>query len=189
MFIISGLIGSGKSTIVNLFKIKGYKVILSDDIAKEIINTDKILQQKLINTFNDRILLDNKISLSKLRDILIESKINKSLIDAIVHPVFFKTLNNIISNNNTDYLVIELPLLETCNQISHDFETIVVTTSRDIRLSRYLKNINNNKDTFDKINLLQKSQAYYEKNCDYLISNNGTIEELNNKFNKLYRDL
>ena len=65
----------------------------------------------------------------------------------------------------------------------------MVTTSRDIRLSRYLKNINNNKDTFDKINLLQKSQAYYEKNCDYLISNNGTIEELNNKFNKLYRDL
>ena len=59
------------------------------------------------------------------------------------------------------------------------------TTEIASNISLNLENFNELKD-FIILNKYQKSSEYYEKYSDYVISNNGTIEILQTRFNKLY---
>ena len=54
--IISGKIGSGKSTVCKLFERKKYFVINADLIAKDLIQNNKKVQQKLIEVFGENII-------------------------------------------------------------------------------------------------------------------------------------
>jgi len=98
--IISGKIGSGKSTVCKLFEKKSYKVINSDSIAKKLITQNPKIQKSLIEKFNGLILENNTLSLNKLRSLLCSSRENKEIIDSIVHPVFYKELNGLVSNSH-----------------------------------------------------------------------------------------
>ena len=102
LIIISGKIGSGKSTLSKYFQKKSYRYISSDILAKNIIQNNKYITDKLYKEFN---ILDNakKVSLKKLKIIFLSSKESKDKINSIIHPFFYKELNLILgksSNNN-----------------------------------------------------------------------------------------
>jgi len=50
--IISGKIGSGKSTVCKLFEKKGYIIINSDSVAKKLITQNPKIQKSLIDVFD-----------------------------------------------------------------------------------------------------------------------------------------
>jgi len=185
LIIISGKIGSGKSTLSKYFQKKGYYYINSDSLAKDIILNNKFIIDKLKQEFD--ILNDKKIiSLKYLKNIFLLSEKNKDKINAIVHPFFYKELNLILGKSSNSKIVLELPLIETSNNIKYDFKTITIKAKLKIRKQRYLAKSNSKAEDFIILNKYQKSSKYYEKYSDYAISNNDTIEILQTKFNKLY---
>ncbi len=103
LIIISGLIGSGKSTVSKLLEKKGFYYLNSDEIAKKIIINNKKVKEMLINSFGNDIISNKNISIKKLRDKLIQEKKNKKIIDGIVHPHFYSQINILLrkSINNT----------------------------------------------------------------------------------------
>ena len=185
LIIISGKIGSGKSTLSKCFQRKGYHYINSDNLAKNIIQGNKLVIDKLnqeFNILND----DGKISLKNLKVILLSSEENKNKINAIVHPFFYKELNLMLGKSNHKKIVLELPLIETRNNIKFNFIIVSIKTSLKIREKRYLSQSESKSEDFIILNKYQKSSEYYEKYSDYLISNNDTMEILQIKFNELY---
>ena len=185
LIIISGKIGSGKSTLSKYFQKKGYYYINSDNLAKDIILNNKFIIDKLNQEFD--ILNDKKIIfLEHLKNIFLLSGENKDKINAIVHPFFYKELNLMLGKSSNSKIVLELPLIETSNNIKYDFKTITIKAKLKIRKQRYLAKSNSKAEDFIILNKYQKSSKYYEKYSDYVISNNDTIEILQTKFNKLY---
>ena len=185
LIIISGKIGSGKSTLSRYFQKKGYHYINSDILAKNIIQNNKYIIDKLNKEFN---ILDNEkiISLKKLKIILLSSEENKDKINSIIHPFFYKELNLILEKSSNNKIVLELPLIETYGNIKYNLKIVTVKTKLKIRKQRYLVKPNSKAKDFIILNKYQKSSEYYEKYSDYVISNNDTIEILQTKFNKLY---
>lgn len=185
LIIISGKIGSGKSTLSRYFQKKGYHYINSDILAKNIIQNNKYIIDKLNKEFN---ILDNEkiISLKKLKIILLSSEENKDKINSIIHPSFYKALNLILEKSSNNKIVLELPLIETYGNIKYNLKIVTVKTKLKIRKQRYLVKPNSKAKDFIILNKYQKSSEYYEKYSDYVISNNGTIEILQTRFNKLY---
>ena len=49
--VISGKIGSGKSTVCKLFEDHGYMAINSDAMAKDLIRTNEVIEKSLIESF------------------------------------------------------------------------------------------------------------------------------------------
>ena len=92
LIIISGLIGSGKSTLSKFFKTKGYYYLNSDKIAKNLIKNDEKIKNRLFKLFGTSIFIGKRIVIKKLRNKLIESKSNKIRIEKILHPTFFKKI-------------------------------------------------------------------------------------------------
>ena len=187
LILISGKIGSGKSTICKCLQKKGYLYINSDKLAKDLILSNIPLKDKLQKEFN--ILKDGSIiSLNKLKLLFLSSKDYAAKINSIIHPIFFKELNILLSKT-IDKVVLELPLIETMSSLNKKFKVITIDTKLDIRKKRYLlKNKANIKD-FMILNNYQKSSLYYKNSSDHVISNNDTIELLKTRFNKLYSKL
>lgn len=187
LILISGKIGSGKSTICKCLQKKGYLYINSDKLAKDLILSNIPLKNKLQKEFN--ILKDGSIiSLNKLKLLFLSSKDYAAKINSIIHPIFFKELNILLSKT-IDKVVLELPLIETMSSINKKFKVIAIDTKLDIRKKRYLlKNKANIKD-FMILNNYQKSSLYYKNSSEHVISNNDTIELLKIRFNKLYSKL
>ena len=50
---ISGGIGSGKTFISNIFKEHNYKIFNSDLVARDILNNDKSIRDKIISSFGN----------------------------------------------------------------------------------------------------------------------------------------
>ena len=186
--VISGKIGSGKSTVCKLFKDHGYMAINSDTMAKDLIRTNEVIKKSLIESFGADVIHKNDISFKKLRSILCSSEENKRIIDAIVHPVFYRELNIVISSNK-DKLVIEIPLIETCHHIDTDYTLVYVKTDKDIRKHRFLEKKDIDENIFESLNGLQKIKDLSSIDQKYTIFNNGSLKDLEDSFNKLYEEL
>ena len=186
--VISGKIGSGKSTVCKLFEDHGYITISSDLMAKDLIRSNKTIRESLIKSFGADIIYKNKISSNKLRSILCSSKENKEIIDAIVHPVFYKELNKVISCNN-DKLAIEIPLVETCHQIDTDYILVYIEADEYIRKHRFLEKKEVDVNVFNNLDKLQKTKYLSTIDQKYTIFNNGSFNDLKDSFNKVYEEL
>ena len=186
--VISGKIGSGKSTVCKLFEDHGYITISSDLMAKDLIRSNKTIRESLIKSFGADIIYKNKISSNKLRSILCSSKENKEIIDAIVHPVFYKELNKVISCNN-DKLAIEIPLVETCHQIDTDYILVYIEADEYIRKHRFLEKKEVDVNVFNNLDKLQKTKYLSMIDQKYTIFNNGSLNDLRDSFNQVYEEL
>ena len=187
--IISGKIGSGKSTLCRLFQEKGYLIIYSDLIAKKLIADSREIQDKLIKYFDTDVVDNGAISLSKLRSILCMSRKNKGIIDSIVHPIFFKELHRILQISSNNKIVVEIPLIETCKSIEVEYTLVFVNTNKEVRESRYLINNEDDRDIFNQLDSYQTNSSSSMKIADHIITNNDTMDELVLKFNQLYDNL
>ena len=83
-------------------------------------------------------------------------------------------------------VVLELPLIETSKNISMPFKILTVDCSFSNRLERSLKNKKISKLEFTKLNEMQSNRSFYINNSNFILSNNGTISTLKNKFEELY---
>ncbi|MEC9205636.1 MAG: dephospho-CoA kinase [Pseudomonadota bacterium] len=186
LIIISGLIGSGKSTVSKLLEKKGFYYLGADEIAKKILLGNNKVKKMLIDYFGNSILFKKNISIKKLRTKLIKDQSNKKIIDDIIHPHFFSEINLSLKKLNNKNVVVELPLLETCKKILRKYKIIVVDCSLKKRLSRILKKKKITKSEFTNINKMQKSRKFYINNANYVLPNNDTMNVLNKRFEKLY---
>ena len=186
--VISGKIGSGKSTVCKLFEDHGYMAVNSDMMAKDLIRTKEVIKKSLIESFGADIIHKDDLSLKKLRSILCSSEENKRIIDAIVHPVFYRELNIVISSNK-DKLVIEIPLIETCHHIDTDYTLVYIETDKDIRKHRFLEKKDTDENIFESLNELQKIKHSSSIDHKYTVFNNGSLNDLEDSFNKLYEEL
>ena len=65
LIIVSGLIGSGKTTVSKLLKKKKFYYLNADGIAKDLLKTNKEIKEKLLNAFGKSISLGKNLSIKK----------------------------------------------------------------------------------------------------------------------------
>lgn len=186
LIIVSGLIGSGKSTVSTLLKKKGFYYLNADNIAKKLLVTNNEIKIKLLDFFDKDILYRNKISVHKIREKLLRSKKNRDYINKTIHPIFFSYINKEIKKIKRSSVVLELPLIETVKKISIPFKIVTIDSSFKKRLSRYLKSKKFSQKEFIRLDKVQRKRSFYIKNSDYILVNNDTINTLKNKFEELY---
>ena len=168
---ITGGIGTGKTTILNMFADKGIPVFNSDEIAREIMNTNPLLKNKIITAFGDKAYDKNKLNKKYLSNVVFNNKTLLKKINSIVHPYVSDEFNSWIKKQDSKYVIYESAIIFE-NQGEGFFDKIIcVTAPEDDVISRVMKRNNFSKDKIKSI--INKQLPYKAKiqKSDYVIEN------------------
>src|SRR6056300_741731 len=185
---LTGGIGSGKSTVLELFKILGVKTYSADESAKKLVNTDPYLINLIKSSFGENIYDKGQLNSKKLSDIVFEDKEKLKLLNSIIHPAVAKDFKLFLNSNNEDYIVKEAAIIfETKSENSYD-KIIFIQAPLEIRIERVINRDNiSRKEVMKRINNQLDENLIIDK-CDYVISNENK-EDLEDKVLSIHLDL
>ena len=137
---LTGGIGSGKSTVGQIFAQLGAIVVDSDQLARDVLERGSIGFNEVVAKFGDEILKNGEIDRQLLGSIVFKDPTKRSELEQITHPLIRKAFAGVIARSTSNSIVInQIPLLVESN---HDYKfdhVITVSASEDIRAQRLLK--------------------------------------------------
>lgn len=135
---ITGGIGSGKSYVANYIRSKGYIVIDTDIIARELMEKGNSNYLNIIENFGSDILkLDGDIDRVKLRNIVFHDDKKRRLLNSLTHPNIMKKAME--ESDGADIYFIEIPLLFEEKLESYFDQSWTVDCCEETQIKRVLK--------------------------------------------------
>ena len=185
---ITGGIGTGKTTISNMFSDKGVPVFNSDEIAKEIMNTNSLLKNEIVTAFGDKVYDKNRLNKEYLSDAIFNNETLLKKINAIVHPYVADEFNSWIEEQDSKYIIYESAIIFE-NQAEDFFDKIIcVTASEEDVISRVMKRNNFSVDKIKSIINKQLPNDAKIQKSDYVIENTN-ISKLSDKVLEIHNDI
>ena len=191
---VTGGIGCGQSTVCEYLKSLGCKVINMDVKAKQIIQKDINIQKELKRTFSRGIFKHgNQLDTKKLANIVFVDEEKTRKLNKIIHPRMIAEVIEEMEaarfSNKYPLVIIDAALIFEVN-IEQIFDAIVVVNA-DIkkRIKRVM-----DRDGLEKHEILARiyRQIPLEEKkdwADYVIDNNGSLEDLKKQTNKIFEKL
>ena len=175
---LTGGIGSGKSLVGEILEELGALVIDSDQLAREVIERGSPGYEEVVAAFGDSILSEGQIDRSKLAAVVFnESDLRKKL-ESIIHPLVREAAEKLARKLPSGAILInQIPLLvESDGAKRFDY---VVTVSADEEIRRERLRLRGLKDyEITQRMAAQVSDSEREKIANYIIRNDGSIDEL-----------
>lgn len=84
---VTGVIGSGKSTVCRLLKARGFYVISGDEITHDLYKKGNAGYQKILETFGDQFVNTNEVSRPKLRALVLKNHQKLWILNTLMHPI------------------------------------------------------------------------------------------------------
>ena len=172
---ITGSSGSGKSTLTKILANElNAKPIYSDEVVKKMQKKGTNYYKKIVETFGEEILNENKeINRKKLAEIIFSKEEDRNKMNEITKTYVLEEIKRQIKETKKEMTSEEkknnnrIGLNKECNTI------IVVICNRKTQIERICKRDNiEEKEAIARLNS-QKSNEYYKKYADYVVENDG----------------
>ncbi|MDC3082837.1 dephospho-CoA kinase [Pelagibacteraceae bacterium] len=190
---ITGGIGSGKSTLCNKLKEKGFIIHSSDEqVAKIYKNPDKKFITYLSTIGLSKSISKKNIDKKIISKIIFENKHIRKKLELYIFKIVRKKRSDFIKQEKkkkTKLVFIDIPLLFENNLEKQFHKVISVIASKQIRLTRLKKTRKMTEKQFKNITRSQTSDVIRKKKSDYVIYNNSTLKDYKIKINKLISKL
>ena len=135
---LTGGIGSGKTTVAQIFKSLDVPVYNADEEAKLLMQNSTAIQQELINLLGEDCYINGQLNRSFVASRVFTNPRLLEKINAIVHPKVATHFEQWCSNQNAPYVIKEVAILfETNTQHLFDF-IITVTAPVETRIQRVM---------------------------------------------------
>ena len=183
---LTGGIGSGKSTVAEIFEELGALVIDSDQLAREVIERGTSGYDAVLSRFGDSILKEGEIDRSALGAIVFADEKARKDLEAIIHPLVRERSEKIASRAGDSRIVInQIPLLvETSGAKRFD---IVITVEADLEIRRERLRARGMKDyEISKRISAQASDEERKAIANIVITNNGSLDELTREVERVW---
>lgn len=176
---LTGGIGSGKSTVANLFAKLGTAIIDTDVIAKELLELDKPAYLDVVKCFGDCILLPNReIDRFSLKQRIISNNEDRSNLENILHPLIQQIVKKRIKLATGSYCIIVIPLLIEKNNYPMLNRILVIDATVNKQIERVRQRDGLTQSDIKKFITLQASRQQRLDAADDVISNDQGLAEL-----------
>ena len=167
---LTGGIGSGKTTVANMFKNKNIPVFIADVEAKKILN-DPSVAQDVANTFNISLTNDGLIDKSKLASIVFKDKAALEKLNSIIHPKVHQSFQKWVKNKDASYIIYEAAIIFEKDRAS-DFDfTILIIAPEEARVQRVVQRDLSSEEEVKSRMKAQWPESKKKKLADFVIEN------------------
>lgn len=190
---LTGGIGSGKSTVADLFAEYGIPIIDADIIAREITLPNKPAYLEIIHHFGSTILLENKtLDRKKLRQLIFASASDRIWLEKLLHSLIRSEIERQIQTLASPYCIVAIPLLIETLPYSFIDRILVVDAPEDQQIKRVALRDHQSDSEIQAILKTQSTREQRLREADDVIHNDGSLDKLKlevEKWHRIYLDL
>ena len=125
---LTGGIGSGKTTVLNLFQQQGVPVYIADIEAKKIMHSSPKVKNAITELFGEEAYVDAKLNREYIAEIVFNQKEKLLALNALVHPAVHEDFQEFVSKQQSEYVIYESALLYE-NKTEGSFDKVILVTA------------------------------------------------------------
>ena len=168
---LTGGIGSGKSTVAQLFEVLGIPVYYADIEAKKLMNENTGLRQAIIENFGKEAYTDEVLNRKYISSIVFSDPLKLELLNSIVHPATRKDGENWMHRQRTVYAIHEAALIFEANVSDRLDYVIGVSSPKELRIKRAMERDNVTRDEILMRMTKQLDEKIKMSKCDFVLVN------------------
>ncbi|HIP18292.1 MAG TPA: dephospho-CoA kinase [Sulfurovum sp.] len=173
---LTGGIATGKSTVVKLFREKGFRVIDADKIAHEVLDAQ---HREIAEMFSKDFVKEGKVDRKLLGSIVFSDPEKRKALEGLLHPLIYDRIaeaSEKLDKRAEPYLV-DIPLFYEGGRYAIE-KVVVVYARKEQQLERVMQ-----RDGYDKKEALARIESQIDieekrKNASYVINNSTNLKDL-----------
>jgi dephospho-CoA kinase len=178
---LTGSIGSGKSTVADMFQEAGIPVLRADDIARELMASDPEMIAAIKREFGEAAYRDGQLDRPYLASQIFNDREKLERMNAIVHP---RTIaeqgvraRNLVEEGARIVACEAALIFESGGEGRFDY-IVVVDADPQIRFARAASRDSSLLEEIERRDAMQMPASRKTEQADFVIGNNGTLDEL-----------
>lgn len=181
---ITGGAGTGKSEVIKMLQQNfGGCVIMSDEVARELMQKGNISYQLIVEYFGRDILMDDgEIDRKKLADHVFNNKEALEKVNSMTHPYVKDEIRKLIAEAEASgecrFVALESAILLECGYEDICDEFWYVYTKPEIRRQRMKETRNYSDEKVDSVMRNQQPDEVFFEQCSFVIKNNTTLSDV-----------
>jgi len=184
---LTGGIGSGKSTVADLFAKRSIPVIDADQIAKTLTEPQQPAFTAIIEHFStDLLQQDGTLDRKKLRQIIFADVKERAWLEKLLHPLIRQSIEMQIQRLTAPYCIVMIPLLLEVGPYAFLDRILVIDTTEDMQLNRVAARDKAEKQHIEAILNTQLKRDERLAKADDVIKNDGVFADLIPQVEKLH---
>ncbi len=186
---LTGGIATGKTTVSNYLRDRyGLPILDADIYAKEAVEIDSPIFQKIIQRYGSEIQLENRaLNRTKLGDIIFNNTDEKAWLEAQIHPYVRKRFQEVIDSLDNHIIVLSIPLLIEANLTHLVSEIWVVFCDYEQQIQRLQQR--NHLTEQQAIARIKNQLSLTEKitRADVVLDNSGGLDYLYQQIDQIFQ--
>ncbi len=184
---LTGGIGCGKSTVAKIFADLDIPVLDADEVAHQLVEPGQPALVRIQQAFGPDILNpDGSLNRHTLRERVFSDPKQKQQLEAIVHPLVYKTLQAELERLTAPYCIVSIPLLFETAMSRFVDRILVIDCPVETQIERVKMRDNLSVERIQSIIDTQVSRLFRQANADDLIDNSSNDYRLAEQVKKLH---
>ncbi|QVK24785.1 dephospho-CoA kinase [Shewanella dokdonensis] len=181
--------GSGKTTVANLFADLGVTIIDADIIAREVVAPGSVGLQQLVEHFGSEMLnADGTLNRAKLRQIVFAETAQRLWLNQLLHPMIRQRLLAQAKAAASPYAMMVVPLLFENGLECLVNHTLVIDIGKAVQIRRTIDRDHVSQAQVINIIDSQISREQRLAKADDVINNEGDVESLKSQILALHNN-
>ncbi|MCF2948677.1 dephospho-CoA kinase [Paraglaciecola aquimarina] len=184
---VSGGIGSGKTTVTDLFAQKNIEVIDADVIARQVVEPNTPALNQIVKKFGPNIVnSQGQLDRAQLRKLIFAKPELKNWLNDLLHPLIRQQMLEQTQQAKSVYCLLSVPLLVENNLVNLVDRVLIVDVEEQVQIQRSVLRDNSNEQQIRAIMQAQVSREERLKVADDVIDNNHDLGHLIPQIDKLH---
>ncbi|MGL4713642.1 MAG: dephospho-CoA kinase [Shewanella sp.] len=185
---LTGGIGSGKTTVANLFAEEGICLVDADVVAREVVAPGTHGLNAMISHFGIEMLTaSGELDRAKLRQRVFNDQQERQWLNQLLHPMIRQEMLLQVAKATSAYVIMVVPLLFENGLDSLVNRTLVVDISPELQINRTVKRDNVDASQVNNIMNSQCSRDEKLARADDIIDNQAEISTLKQQVRVLHQ--
>lgn len=191
---VTGGIASGKSTVADMLAELGAPIIDFDLLARQVVAPDQPAFREIVNSFGQQVLgKDGRLDRKRLSGIVFRDAEKRKVLEGMTHPrILAAFVRQVIRMTEADpHGIVQavIPLLFEAHLQHLVHKVLVVYVSPDTQVDRLTRRDQITREEARRILAAQMPIDQKAAQADFVIHNEGNLDETRNQVNTLWQQL